>query len=240
MEKKYVYLILIIFVILYLILNKYNDKYNDKYNNINYDNYVIVCAKYKKNTDFLKEIPIKSIVITKNIDVTNKANEASSYLHYIIMNYINLPENIIFIHDEDSSWHHEGKISENIYKWIDEYEKKGSTYYEFNNIIYDKNTELKLKHKNIYHMFIKYWNYIFDLPITDFENTKSSKYVCCAQFIVSKNVIKKRPLSFYKKIYNWIYLNSDDNGKITHVNNPNSGYSMGLYLEWTWYNIFNP
>jgi hypothetical protein len=42
-----------------------------------------------------------------------------------IENYDNLPENVIFIHDEDESWHHDGKITDNIYKWIDEYERGG-------------------------------------------------------------------------------------------------------------------
>jgi hypothetical protein len=49
----------------------------------------------------------------------------------------------------------------------------------------------------------------------------------------------KRPLEFYKKIYDWLMDNSNENGsKTSGLNDPNSGYYMGMYLEWTWRFIF--
>jgi hypothetical protein len=237
MDKNNILILIIVFGILYLLIRKDINNYDEKII-INYDDYMIVCAKYNKNTNFLQDIPIQSVVITKDIDVPNKANEASSYLYYIINNYNNLPNNLIFIHDEDESWHHEGYITKNIYKWIYNFEKNGSTYYEFNNKYYNKNDAKKYEH-DVYDMFIKYWEYIFETPITNYENTPSTRYLCCAQFIVSKKVIMKRPLEFYKKIYDWLMDNSNENGsKTSGLNDPNSGYYMGMYLEWTWRFIF--
>jgi hypothetical protein len=229
-------IIILLLCVLYFIIRNNNVNHFDN----DYSDYVIVCAKYTKNTDFLESIPIQSIVLTKNIDVPNKANEATSYLYYIINNYDNLPNNIVFIHDEDESWHHEGKITENIYKWIDEYEKNNRSYYEINNRYFNLSRPKKMQ-KNIYNMFKIYWDYIFESPINVYHNSPSTKRACCAQFIVSKEVIRKRSIDFYNKIYNWLIENSNENGnKKDHRSDEYSGYYMGMYLEWTWGNIFNP
>ena len=93
--------------------------------------YHIVCAKYQRPCDFLNDIPISHTVITKGDDV---ANEATSFLYYILRNYEELPPNVVFIHDENGSWHHDGNITERIFEWIDAYQTEGATYYEFNNM----------------------------------------------------------------------------------------------------------
>ena len=176
MNKLCIIFILTI-IILYLIEKFYNFK-----------KYTIICARYNKNTDFLnilsKKYDIK--IIQKNIDghdkkyvdhlVINKANEATSYLSYIIKYYDNLPDNMIFIHDENESWHHEGKITNNISKWINEY-KKSDGYYELNTIT--NGCTWCYKNKS----FKELWKKL--LPNKKLENHKFDGK-CCAQFIISK------------------------------------------------------
>lgn len=77
--------------------------------------YTVVCARYDKRTDFLNtlsqhfDVKIVQKIHDKPFDkkyvhhtVINKANEATSYLSYIVRCYDDLPENIIFIHDENN------------------------------------------------------------------------------------------------------------------------------------------
>ena len=142
--------VLLFFVVIYAILsNQHKESFQER-------EYLIVCAKYNKNTDFLKNTSIPSIVIEKNKEVPNVAHEATSYLYYILQNYESLPPNVIFIHDENGSWHHEGDITDNLEKWIKEYEKEGG-YYEFNNMKIEKPKDYHpMQKKNYGHKFLNH------------------------------------------------------------------------------------
>jgi len=196
-------------------------------------NYLIVCAKYNKNTDFLTKTSIPSIVIEKNKDVPNVGTEATSYLHYILQNYDSLPENLIFIHDENGSWHHEGDITDNLDKWISQYEKKGSTYYEFNN--------MKIEKSSAYHNEAEkeLWTQVFEPHICKYDDALPVSGRCCAQFIVSKKQILKHPKVFYQKYYDWLIDNTSGEG-LGDKNDIYSGYNTGRYAEWSWRFIFSP
>ena len=228
--NTYLFLIMVV-VILCLVYNVQRESFTEREN---YDDYIIVCAKYDKPTEFLNtfEKPIKSVVLEKKKQVPNKANEASTYLYYIIENYDNLPENIIFIHDENESWHHTGKITDELYKWIDEYEKTGKTYYEFNNIEITKNDAYIANDA-----FKHFWNSIFKPYRGEYVDAKPDTGKCCAQFIVSKQNILKLPKDFYEKYYNWLIENTNGEGKGS-IDDKYSGYNTGLYAEYTWRNLF--
>jgi hypothetical protein len=92
---------------------------------MNYLQILIICARYTRDISFLNNTKIKYNIIQKCIDnncnnntCPNIGNGASSYLFYIINNWDNLPKNLIFIHAENSSWHHNGNITDNLEKWI--------------------------------------------------------------------------------------------------------------------------
>ena len=194
------------------------------------NDYFIICSKYNKSTDFLDEIPIKSVVLQKNVDVPNIANEATTYLYYIIHNYDNLPNNMIFIHDENESWHHEGKITEKIYEWIEEYEENGKTYYEVNNRPQIVKNFVNKTHE-------KFWNDIFQPYFGDYDKCKKVDGKCCAQFIVSKQNVRKNPKELYERYYNWLITNTSGEGN-GDENDPYSGHETGRYAEYTWNTLF--
>jgi hypothetical protein len=67
---------------------------------------------------------------------------------------------------------------------------------------------------------------------------------CCAQFIISREQIRKLPHQFYCNMYNWLITNSkqyDGSPKRSEqtMNDPLSSYNTGRYLEWSWELIFN-
>jgi hypothetical protein len=194
--------------------------------------YLIVCARYNRNTDFLKEINIPHKVIDKTV-VPNIANEATSYLYYILENYEKMPKHMIFIHDENQSWHHEGKITEKIDGWIKEYEKLGSTYYEFNTMDIQKPAE--------YHSEAErdLWENVFEEHICKYKDAPANGGKCCAQFIVSKKQIHKHPKEFYQKYYNWLIDNTTEEGNGS-PHDVYSGFNTSRYAEWSWRFIFSP
>ena len=196
--------------------------------------YLVVCSKYNKNTDFLNDLSIPSLVIEKNV-VPNVANEATTYLYYILQNYDTLPENVIFIHDENESWHHDGKITEKIESWIKTYEQSGSKYYEINK------SDMIINKPDEYHNDAEkeLWTQVFEPHIGNYKEVTPLTGKCCAQFIVSKKQIRKHPKDFYQKYYNWLIENTsgEGNGDSKDIY---SGYNTSRYAEWSWRFIFSP
>ena len=228
-----------LFIIVLFIISINFTKYTPE--NFQNNKYTIICARYKKNTDFLEELSNNfeiKIIQKENVNyynekfvdciVPNKAHEATSYLKYIIKYYDNLPDNNIFIHDENESWHHEGKISENISKWIKEYEKS-TGYYEINKTSTDSGLSIIKTDE-----YKDFFNYLFP------NNIDKVKYngKCCAQFIVSKQKILNNTKEFYIKYYNWLINNTMGVGN-GDKNNKYCGWFTSRYAEWTWKYIFN-
>jgi len=225
MKKYWNYILLFIFLIIIIgVFLFYNKTIFENFSNN--DDYVVICANYNKPTDFLEEIPIKSIVLKKGEEIPNKAHEATTYLHYMIKNYDNLPENMIFIHDENESWHHDGKITERIYEWIEKYEKNGKTYYEIN----DKEQNVKEWNNKTHE---KFWNEVFLDYFGEYDKCKKVDGKCCAQFIISKNNILQHPKSLYEKYYNWLVTNTHGEGN-GDEKDEYSGFYTSRYAEWTW------
>ena len=226
----FIAVILLFCILLYSYLEKNLTK--ESFEQRDQNDYLIVCAKYNKNTDFLNKTSIPSVVIEKT-DVPNVANEATSYLYYILQNYNSLPKNLIFIHDENGSWHHEGNITDNIETWIKEYEKLGSLYYEFNNMDIEK--------PNDYHNDAEkeLWTNVFEPHIGKYEEANPSCGKCCAQFIVSNKQILKHPKEFYQKYYDWLIEKTSGEGN-GDKNDIYSGYNTSRYAEWSWRFIFSP
>jgi hypothetical protein len=233
--KKYFVFCILFFLFLFInyffisisIKEKMEEKYSD---------YHILCARYNKPVDFLNEINIPFTILQKGNaenEIPNIANEATSYLHFIINNYDNLPENMIFIQDENESWHHDGKITEKIYEWINEYEKQGKTYYEVNNQTISYSYILSEYNKS--KAFQELWDSIMKPRLGDIPVDGNVK--CCAQFIVSKKTVLRHPKTFYENLYNWYIqkTNGEGNGDESDIY---SGYYTGRYAEWTWKFIF--
>lgn len=206
----------------------------------NKNNYHIVVAKYKKDVSFLDETGIPYTVVTKE-EVPNKGHEATSYLHYIIKNYENLQENLIFIHDENESWHHTGKITENVHKWIKGYEKSGSRYYEFNfnttvPSVPVRGIAMDLYSKN--EAYQDYYDTCLRKELGSPDQITPEKGLCCAQFIISRETILVRDKEFYQRIYDWLVKNTNGEGN-GDPKDSYSGYNTSRYLEWGWAAIFN-
>lgn len=236
-------MIYVLCIFLFLILFYYTIiKINNLSKNINYSDYEIICARYIKDTSFLNNFKIKSNIIQKCIDNScnnntcpNIGNEASSYLFYIINNWNKLPKNLIFIHDENSSWHHNGNITDNLSIWIKEYEDNGSIYYEFNSMTVDP-TIIYNADSNKEPGFQKFYSENLEEYLGKWTDLPLKPRKCCAQFIVSRKQIKKNPLQMYVKIYNWII-----NDKLEDHNDKTEkekSYIKGLYCEFTWNFIF--
>lgn len=200
--------------------------------------YHIVCANYNKDVNFLKLLKFPYTIVDKTM-APNIANEATSYLWFILNNWDNLPENMIFIHDHNESWHQDGQFTDNINTYIKDFENSGSKYYNFNKCGDGSRLYSSEKMDEFHNRF---WKECMQETFGDIEDSQSTCNKCCAQFIVNKQNVKNKPKEFYQNLYDWMIDNTNDKNNNfhnpKHLDDRTNSVSMGQTLEWTWSHIF--
>jgi len=203
--------------------------------------YKIVVARYNENIEWLNSEMSNCIIYNKGnkLDIYNEillenlGRESETYLHYIITNYDNLPDVVVFT---------QARISDH----------KGSD--DINYLIYIKNQALNCSKSNNFVIhndaencihFGKEWNlrqdgyflkdnYKNNNQITFlewFKNNIDTNYpdpifvYCNAIFAVKKENIINKPLEYYKKLI--LEVNH-------HINS-----TEGHFFERSWYYIFS-
>jgi len=202
--------------------------------------YKIIVARYNENIDWLSEQMNNCIIYNKgeklDIDneilLENKGRESETYLHYIITNYDNLPDVIVFtqgniadhigrndvhyliylkdqasLHSKSQCFYAHNDIGNNIH-WDKEWNYRDGGYY--------LNDNYKDKPIKFIDWFIENMNIDYPNPINIYQN---------ALFAVKKELILNKPLEYYKKLIL----------EVNHHINPTEGH----FFERSWYYIFS-
>jgi hypothetical protein len=192
--------------------------------------YEIVLARYAEQMKWLKYIPKKenrnytiylsnsgeeteAPQVDKEVLVENIGREAGHYLQYIILNYENLPEVVVFLQAEPW-WHFAQNIESPMELFWGTPRFDSPVCY-----IGEKYSQLGLP---IDKFSVK--ESIFKNAWGEIEIPKSIKMAIGAQFYVKKEIILKRPTSHYQAIldcHNW------------------DGVSLAHILEPHWANVFD-
>jgi len=209
---------------------------------------VIVSAHYKEKLDWLNDSPWKVSVCDKNgsdatslpldrscyLDV-NRGREASSYLKYIVENYDSLPKYVAFIHGHEDAEHQ--KYPGGILKAIRDAKKENFDYISLNNFIHlkseDGNSRELPRHQNS-HNFGEHklvwaemrnnWASVFE-PILKQPLPEYFRFDCSAQFIVSRDAIRRNSKEAYQKLLDFM------------VAPDGNDWARGVALEFTWHSI---
>jgi len=160
----------------------------------------------------------------------NKGHEAMAYLSYVIDNYDNLPSTMAFLHSHRdgflSAWHTDTALHDN----VDALRTLQLPFVSRNgyvNLRCNWNPGCKEAHRNNAHVTPEIWADIFTGTST--EKSEAPKQVgaaCCAQFAVSKDQVRIRPLSDYIHFREWI------------VETEKSDAKSGRVMEFLWHVIF--
>lgn len=193
-------------------------------------NSIVVVSRWQQPTAWtqrLVEKGYKVLLYEHGTNVNNPYNlpnnvgkEASVYLRFIIDYYNFLPSYVIFLHDEEYSWHHQGKIADLVL----EAQGQRHKYHNFNKV-----RQCSIK-KNEWWKHISAW---FDQYLAPFIGPRE-KYGdwtmgqrCCAQFLVHRDRIHQFPKTFYEDLYGWI------------MTTPLDSEISARFLEWTWFLLFD-
>jgi len=156
---------------------------------------------------------------------TNRGNEASSYLQYIVEHYDNLPEWSIFIHGNEYL-HHTIHMSLKDILVNASGLNAGRTRYFGLNAIWLNDTYSKS------HAFYKsyisgFWKALkLDLLVKPLPDDMSSHRPCCSQFAVARERILAHPKQFWEYLFEYLQTGQIDS------------WFTSRYFEWSWHVLF--
>lgn len=208
----------------------------------------VVVAQHREDIGWLNELPthIRQYIYqaenaTAERPVRVNQGETAVYLQYIVEQYNNLPDSVVFMHAHQVAPHMPDKLDIlNKLRW----DAVGYANLRYTNITFDlwgKWTgdwlcpqhpleappsdeiiwdELRVNQSRL---FAEVWQELFETPIGPMPQYVHSP--CCAEFLVSKERIQARPLSFYEDSLNWLEATSQDR------------YWAGRIFEYVWHII---
>lgn len=183
---------------------------------------MIVIAHYHKPLDWVKKVKEQFCVYSTgyneieaayidNVLQNNKGMDANHYLNYIIDNYDNLPDKILFCHHHENDWTQDRSLPEiiNNLNW------NCADYFSVGAYC---NTWQALPGN-------QEWlrNYAFLMPNGKLPD--KLVYIAGTQFVVSKELILKHSLEYYKFLLAWLY----------YTDMPDN--QSGRLFEYTWHYI---
>lgn len=199
--------------------------------------YQIVVARYNEDIRWLTLFKNITVIYNKGlydtmldkfsiINLENVGRESHTYLYHIFHNYDNLAERTIFF---------QGKISDHKILALEEYFGKDDFIGKFSTLSINKlkknvehfgKWEKEYKNNDMLKCNLTPYEWLKNIAgLTFNENILETNVVWGANFSLSKEIIHKKPKSFYENILRFID---------THKNP-----ELGHYLERSWYLIFN-
>lgn len=190
--------------------------------NIN-KNVQVVIAHYSEDISYLDKICYPFVLLSNHSiqsnTIPNRGNEALLYIKYIIDNYNNLPNYVMFLHGHRTSWAHRDIPSEEIVQNT----TFNSDYCDLDGFYVNIESEMK---KLLYILsHVKAYLQPF-IPFNIFQK-KYFKLYLKAEFYVSKKAIKQYSLNDYVTLYEGLMA-------FTKI----SGWDIGFLMEFLWSYIF--
>lgn len=164
----------------------------------------VLIAHHNKDISWIKEINSNISVevystgdpTQKNYITPNKGMDANMYLKYIINNYDNLPERILFCHHHKTDWTQDFDlpyIINNLNWELADFVNIGARKNYGDVFVIDPRTKQWLK--DVWFLFERYIPYPSELF-----------YIAGTQFMCSKDLILQYPKSYWQSLYSWLML----------------------------------
>ena len=140
----------------------------------------------------------------------NRGKEASSFLKFIVEYYDELPRFVAFLHGHEHAWHH--RLPFSILEALDKAKKNEFQFINLNNVQHSKFITQEVAERaaqdrapdvevaQVGHRFLReHWRDIFE-PLLGMPFPAHLRYMCCAQFVVSRRAIRARPKATYQAL----------------------------------------
>jgi hypothetical protein len=187
---------------------------------------VIVTAHFKEDLDWLRQSGLPLVICSKDnapfqrdadprCMLPNRGREASSFLKFITTFYEVLPQRVAFVHGHEYAWHQRFEMISAI-----RCAKKDKPFVSLNVIFMNDRNMSNPTFIGIKHL----WDDHFK-PFLNIDFPERVFHDCCAQFVVSREAIRRIPKQAYE---HWLQL---------LLQTPNDSV-LSVQFEYLWHIIF--
>ena len=196
-------------------------------------NVLLVVSHWNADVRYLREQPFCYVVFEKSgngqnhvldFSVPNKANEASTYLHFLLKFFDELPETMLFLQDGRSSKHSPDILNILRHLRLDTapYLPLNSAHMPFLSAPAFCHVERCMRESGLRRF----------LPSSAMPRHQMDvSYTCCAQFLVTRGAVRARPKQLYEALYRYA-LGASDFG------HRGDSFARGECLEVLWHVLF--
>lgn len=168
-----------------------------------------------------------------NMTVTrNKGNEGSAYLTYLITHYHNLPEYMVFLHAKRYQWHNDDPMYDHV-PLLQQLRMKHITDVGYANLRCNWMPGCRVEvmpddsaEDGLFGIRGAYGR-TFEELFPGVEVPKEVGHPCCAQFAVSRDKVREKPVRHYEKVRQWIWESDLHPGL------------SGRVMEYMWHIVFS-
>lgn len=160
----------------------------------------------------------------------NKGREIASYLRFILLFWQHLPERIAFVHGHEKAWHQEGYRMSYMLRNVC---FKSHDYISLSP--FENDAWRPIKGSMTYYTIIrKNWHRV-ELYLGKFPKS-GFKEKCCAQFVVSREKIRKQP----RELYELMLMQTLTHHQVQKSKNQRNKrfHDIGYFWEAIWHYIF--
>lgn len=184
-------------------------------------NRVAVVANANHATD-LSWLRLSFTVEEVGFDSSREIGESKPWLHWIVDNYDTLPQLVIFLHGQPSSWHHAQMMDVD---YLCDIRTENITMLSDKNCVWAeslaKTISTEIWALNV--LYQAFWGMSFEEAFSQFH--MANTYICCAENVASKTAIQR----YSKEVYMQLVKLIDD-----HPTLP-----WGWIYERIWQNLFS-
>ena len=201
-------------------------------------NVLLVVSHWNADVRYLRAQPYCYVVYEKrgnaqqhviDFSVANKANEASTYLHFITNFFDALPETTLFLQDGRSSAHNPDVVGILRHLRLDA-AATTSGYLPLNSVHVPFLSPSAFCH--VQHCMAEVPSMRRFLPSGSLPRHQMDvSYTCCAQFLVTRDAVRTHPKRLYEDLYTYA-LGSSDYG------HRGDSFARGESLEILWHVLF--
>lgn len=177
----------------------------------------VVVAHYNEDLTWLDNLRYPTVVISKQgipfETPPNRGQEASGYLTWILDNYDELPEYVVFLHGHQTSWHNRAPMDPIV---------NGVVFYKQYKNLNDPDPTPLGPGDETYQQCFRELSEILGQEI----KAEEIVFRCCAQFYVHRDCIRRHPRETYQKLYDWL------------MTTPVGSHFTSRCFEYTWHLIF--
>ncbi len=200
----------------------------------------VVIARYDENVSWTTKLNMPYTIIQKQPNL-NVGTESWAFVHFIIENYENLPDRILFVHGHENSYHQDHPtwyIANNL-NWNLEYMNINTRRFDEQYISsIDDFEDIERHYRKSYKLWIadNWYDLYGSLP-----RPHTLFFLGYNQFVLSKKNILRHPKDFYKRMLKWLETTDIDRKMYVGPSynfDRAKAYVSGRICEYTWHYIF--